>query len=84
MENYDSNIMPSSNNNKELEVHIHMSCNPKFSFRGLNLCMAAAQGGHSISGGGRSVPTQLRGVGSGPDLGEETELGEKREEQASP
>ena len=71
MENYDSNIMPSSNNNKELEVDIHMSCKPKFSFKGLKLCVAADQGGHSISGGGRSVPTRLKGVGSGPELGEE-------------
>lgn len=69
---------------KNWEVHIRMSCKPKFSFRGRNLRMAAAQGGPCISGGGRSVPAQLRGVGSAPDLGEETELGEKREEQASP
>lgn len=56
MENNDSNIMPSSNN-KELEVHIHMSCKSKMSFRELSLCMAADQRGHSVPGGRRSVPT---------------------------
>lgn len=71
MENYDSNIMPSSNNNKELEVHIRVSCEPKFSFKGPKLCVAADQGGRSVAGGGRSVPAPVRGVGSGPDLGEE-------------
>lgn len=77
MENYDSNIMPSSNNNKELGVHNRMSCKPKFSFKGLNLCVAADWGGHSIPGGGRSVPARLRGVGSGPDLGEEPNWGKE-------
>lgn len=71
MENYDSNIMPSSNNNKELEVCILISCKPKFSCKGLNLCMAAERGGHCVSGVGRSMPALLRRVGSEPDLGEE-------------
>ena len=71
MENYDSNIMPSSNNNKELEVRIYVSCRPKFSCKGLSLCMAAKRGEHCVSGVGRSIPALLRRVGSGPDLGEE-------------
>jgi len=59
MENYDSNIMPSSNNNKELEDCIHMSCKSDLSFKWPNLCLAADSGGLCIAGGGRSVPAGL-------------------------
>lgn len=57
MENYDSNIMPSSNNSKELEVHIHKSCVPKSSCKGLNLCGCRA--GRMLCFGGWKVCAPL-------------------------
>lgn len=56
MENYDSSIMPSSKiNSKELEAHICVRGEPKFSFKRLNLCWLWSR--QDPVSGGRFVPT---------------------------
>lgn len=82
MENYDSNIMPSSNNSKELEVRIHKSCVPKFSCKGLNLCVGAERGECCVLRGWKvCAPSEGWGL---DQIWVRNRIGGRREEQASP